>query len=199
MQEDENLDLPEDGEDGEEGTEAVEAFAEKKVTRRRACRKTDMGEVDEQGYYIDPDPSFAKELSETEKAKLTQKAALQVQAQLKKKASEDYLNAEIARLQAIAGVGARQLGGIQDELVPVVINLEWEGSAFIQLDIPHGRRFYHGMKYSVPRHIANEIAYIMQAQNWLNAQFNGKRIFEHRQRQTVLNMSIGAVSYDQVH
>jgi hypothetical protein len=196
MDEDDDLDLPED----EEGEGTVEAAsAEKPVTRRRSGRKVPMGEVDEQGFYIDPDPSFAKELSETEKAKLTTQAALHVQKQLKEKAKDEYLKAEIARLQAVAGVGKRQLGGHLDELVTFVVNLEWEGSPYVQLELPYGQKYFHGMRYTVARHVYNEIAYIMQAQRWQNDIFNGKNPFHEQRRRTVLNMSSGEITHEAVH
>lgn len=195
MNDEDDLDLPEDGEEAEVASATP---APRKVTRRKKGTPVAMGEVDDEGYYIPEDPEFTKELTETQKAKLSDRAAREVQAQLRKKAADDYLKEEIARYQALAGVGRKQLGGVLDELVSFVVNLEWEGSPYIQLDMPYGKRYYHGMRYSEPRHIYNELAYIMQAQRWQNAIFNGKNPFHEQKRLTVLNGATGAVSYQQV-
>lgn len=191
----EDLDLPED----DEG-EAIEAAPEDKpVSTRKRGRKVPMGEVDEAGYYIDPDPTFAKELSENEKAKLTDKAARTVQAQLKKKAQDDFLESEIARLQALAGVGKKQLGGHLDEQVTFTVNLEWEGSAYVQLDMPYGRKLHHGERVTLPRHKFNEVMYIMQAQRWQQAQFDGKNIFERRRHETSISAIDSTITFEPVH
>ena len=135
-----------------------------------------------------------KGLTETQKAKLRDQARKKVERQLRDKEAQVYLDAEVARLQADAGVGAKQAGGVLDDMVTFVCILDWEGSTHIQFDMPYGKKFFHGGRYTVPRHVYNELAFIMQAQRYQQTQFEGKSVFERKMRETVLGPS-GQVSY----
>lgn len=151
---------------------------------------------------IDEDPGeedtieITGELDEDEKTKLRLKAAANIRKQLRNEAAREYLAAEEDRLRALHGIGKRQVGGVLDEQVTFMVYLDWDGSTHIQLDMPHGEKFHHGMRYTRPRHIYNELCYIMQAQSQQQDQFDGKNVFERRMRRAMLGTRDSSVRYE---
>lgn len=135
---------------------------------------------------------FDRVLSKSAKTTLTNRAKELVQQELMKKERDDFLKSEMDRLRIEAGVSKpSSLGGIQDELVEIVLDLGYEGQAFIQLNQPHGPRYYHGQKYTVPRHIASVLNEIAFAGSNLSKEVKGESVFRNRQYGTVLSAVSG--------
>jgi hypothetical protein len=154
--------------------------------------------------FAEPDPvrseevakaaGFHKELAPTTKAEITKQAKAKVQEEILKKAKEDFLKEEMARLRAEAGISKTGLGGHHDDLVSITIDLSDENDAdpWIQLDMPHGMKYHHGKTYTVARHIANDLNWIMFRGKLHNLNKDGKSVFKNRTRGTVLSAVKGA-------
>ncbi len=138
---------------------------------------------------------FNKQLGAATRAEITRQARLKVQEELLKKAKQDFLDEELKRLRAEAGISKTGLGGHHDDLVEILIDLADDNDAdpWIQLDMPHGMKYHHGKKYVVARHIANDLNWIMFRGKLHNLNKDGKSVFRNRTRGTVLSAVKGAV------
>lgn len=146
---------------------------------RLAVKKADIPE-DETG--------FRRKLSKDARAQVTARAKTLVEEELMKQERDRFMQEEIKRLRAEAGVAApSSLGGTLDELVELTLNLGYEGQAFIQLNQPHGICYHHGVTYKVPRHIANTLNEIAFAGFRLRKHTRGESFFRERDHGTVLS------------
>lgn len=155
---------------------------------RVATKNSDIPE-DESG--------FRRQLSEKAKADISARAKDLVEQELMKQERDRFMQEEIKRLRLEAGVAApSSLGGTLDELVEIKLDLGYEGQAFVQLNQPHGACYYHGVTYTVPRHIANTLAEIAWAGHRLRKHTKGESFFRQRDHGTVLS---GVKGVTEVH
>lgn len=132
---------------------------------------------------------FRTSLSENEKASIVAKARATVQAEILAAEKEKFLAEQTEALRREAGVSKKTLGGIHDELVKITVDLsDDDGTAdpFIQLDMPQGAKYYHGVTYELPRHIANTLNDIMFRGKLSSMNRAGKSVFRNRTYGTVL-------------
>lgn len=138
-----------------------------------------------------PATDFSLDITEAQREGLRKKAFDTVQAELTAKAREDFLQAELERLRVEAGISKKTLGGIQDELVSIRIDLsdDEDGTAdpYIQLNIPFGEKYHHGKVYTIPRHIGNTLNEIMFRNKLAARAKDGKSVFRNRTYGSVLS------------
>lgn len=131
-----------------------------------------------------PATEFDLELSEAQKEGLRKKAKDTVQAELTAKKREEFLQDELEKLRLEAGISKKTLGGINDELVSIRIDLsdDEDGTAdpCIQLNIPFGQKYEHGKVYVLPRHVANTLNEIMFRNKLAARAKDGKSVFRNR-------------------
>lgn len=151
---------------------------------RTATKHSDIPE-DETG--------FRRKLSDKAKSDITARAKDLVEQEMMKQERERFMAEEVARLRLEAGVAKpSSLGGVLDELVEITLDLGYEGSAFIQLNQPFGPCYFHGVKYTVPRHVANTLNEISWAGKRLSKHVKGESFFRNRDYGTVLSGVKGA-------
>lgn len=140
-----------------------------------------------------PEAKIATKLGAAAKAELTERARKKVQAEIAKKESDAFLEMELKRLRAEAGLDRPGLGGANDDIVTVRIDLgdpsDQTADPYIQLDMPHGKKYHHGMTYEVPRHIANVLNDQMYRLMLHNLNKDGKSVFRNRRYNSVVSNS----------
>lgn len=129
---------------------------------------------------------FVHKLSAKEREQLTKRAHAKVQKELAQKAADEFMAQELKRLRQEAGTDKPGLGGVLDDIVKVRIDLgdqsENTADPFIQLNMPHGQKYYHGCVYTVPRHIFNTLNEQMWRLQLHNLNKDGKSVFRNRKR-----------------
>lgn len=133
---------------------------------------------------------FATKLSENAKKVITENARQKVQQQLNEAEKKKFLDSELDRLRAEAGLAAPSaLGGTHDELVTFKLDLGYEGQAYVQLNIPHGPKYFHGLQYTTPRHIFNTLNEIAFRGAQLTQHVEGKSVYRNRKYGTSISPS----------
>lgn len=137
-----------------------------------------------------PLQAFRTDLSDAQKKRVTDHAKAKVQKELTQKAQDDYLASELARLRADAGISKPSaLGGTHDELVTFTLDLVYEGAAFLQINQPFGKCYYHGGTYTEPRHIFNTLNEMAFRGAQLTAQVKGESVYRNRRYNTRIGNS----------
>lgn len=166
--------------------EALETEEKKFAEAARVATKG-TGEVGEDG--------FKRKLSDDSRAQITARAKELVEQELMKQERDRFMQEEVKRLRLEAGVAAPSaVGGTLDDLVEFTPNLGYEGQAFIQLNQPHGLCYYHGVKYQIPRHIANTLNEICFAGHRLHKHVKGESFFRQRDYVQVISGVKGATA-----
>lgn len=149
----------------------------------------------------DEQESFSTELSPKQKQMLAARARKQVQEELVKAASKAFLEAEVERLRTEAGMGKTNGGSVVSgsvlaELVTFTLDLPDNGTEFIQLDMPHRKRYYRGHEYTEQRHIFNELIWIAYRQQCLERSIKGEKPWGFREKpfSVVVNGKTGEVA-----
>ncbi len=136
----------------------------------------------------DEPESFKKNLSAAAIAEITRLAKAKVQQEITKAEKDKFMAAEVERLRAEAGLAApTALGGTHDELVTFTLDLGYEAQAWIQINQPHGPKYYHGGKYTTPRHVFNTLNEIAFAGHKLTKHVEGKSVYRNRNYGTVVS------------
>lgn len=134
------------------------------------------------------EPTFKTKLSAAAKAEITKAAHAKVQQQLVTAEKEKFMASELERLRAEAGLAApSSLGGTHDETVTFTLDLGYEGQAYVQLNQPHGPKYYHGAQYSLPRHVFNTLNDIGFRGHLQTRHVEGKSAFAGRKYGTVVS------------
>lgn len=145
---------------------------------------------------------IATKLSDAAKAELTERARKKVHAEIARKESDAFLDAELARLRKEAGVDKPGLGGVNDDIVSIRIDLgdpdDGMADQWIQLDMPHGMRYRHGHTYEVPRHIANVLNEQMFRLMLHNLNKEGKSVYRNRRYNSLVSKT-GIIDQGAVH
>lgn len=134
---------------------------------------------------------FMKPLSKTELELLTKRAEQKVRKELRDKEAQAFMDKEVERLRLEAGISKPGLGGALDELVTFRCDLgdqsDNTADPFMQINIPHGPKYYHGRVYTVPRHVFNSLNEQMWRLQLHNLNKDGKSVFRNRKKNAVLN------------
>ena len=132
---------------------------------------------------------IATSLSENDKQKLINQAKEQVQEEIRQKEKDTFRERMVEEMRAQAGIGSTAVGGVEDEIVELLIDLgdELDGKAehYIDIDMASNKnkRFYHNQRAKMPRHVARGVMYTMFRLK-LNALVNmGKSAYTQRQKQ----------------
>lgn len=141
---------------------------------------------------VDAEPNaFMKPLSGNELTLITKRAEQKVRKELREKEAQAFMDKEVERLRLEAGVSKPGLGGALDELVTFRVDLgdqsDNTADPFMQTNIPHGPKYYHGKVYTVPRHIFNSLNEQMWRLQLHNLNKDGKSVFRNRKKNAVLN------------
>lgn len=142
-------------------------------------------------------------LSATMRAEITERARKKVQAEVADREAKAFLEAELQRLRAEAGVDKPGLGGANDDIVKIRIDLgdNDDGTAdpYIQLDMPYGAKYYHGVTYEVPRHVANVLNEQMYRLMLHNLNKAGKSVFRGRKYNSLITQDLAVTHQGEVH
>ena len=152
----------------------------------------EVGATPEAAVEADPEPTNGV-LTKAHIASLRTKAKEPVEREITKEAADRFLKEEVAKLRAEHGVGKpSDLPAHLNELVEFTLDLPDSCDGVIQLDIPHGKKYYRGHRYTEPRHRFNDLNWIAFRNALSEQSRKGESVFGNRQPVSMFSKVLSA-------